>query len=135
MKRYIIKSIYLDWKMIVEIDESNPETINIIKKTVEYWDYAEHVLVDNNYIKAFLDSLVDECFRLSIRFCTMEEIIGKIGKREDWCKMNGEDGIKIIYMDDYEVDLGFEIEEQMTEKVVNEELDYILGVLEISKKS
>ena len=91
------------WEMSVEIDHiiANPW----IKNMVEFWGNWESKLENNNgdYTITFLKMLAAECMRIAMSnpFGSVESQFNNL---EGWCSMDGKFVIKIIDVDDLEID-------------------------------
>lgn len=99
----IFKITFDFWEAKIEIDTVKAEAV--IKEMVEFWTGWEHRLYlnDGDYIKTFLENLAQVIIRDSIEW-NLQGVRRAFENREGWCKMDGTEGIKIIYIDRWTFD-------------------------------
>jgi hypothetical protein len=126
VKQFKVTYFPNDWACTIEIDEnyviphlSNDElaiTKRAIVTMVEFWTGWEDRLDrnDGDYVKTFVQQLAREIVYITSedRMAGTQTIIKEFENREGWCLMDGSYGIKILSIDDFDLDYDqFEVEE------------------------
>lgn len=104
---YASITVEIDHDHISDFGKGPINMIETIKLMVEFFTDGDYRLSINegSYLNTFLKQLCKECILLSLEYgYNVEGIVGFFNDREGYCKMDGSRGIKIIAIQEPDLD-------------------------------